>query len=64
MFAILELTVTLGNVLSILVTILTAVVAAWKISLVLAQLKWRVDLMWKDYKTKHNINGRTHEDNE
>ena len=60
MLAQLDFTITLGNLLTIIVTILTAIIAVWKVSLVLAELKWQVDLMWKDYKKDHGINGNNH----
>lgn len=56
-----DLTVTLGNVISILATLLSLVALAWKLFSEIQRMKWKLDLIWRWYAKEHKID-RTDEE--
>ena len=54
-----EPVVTVGNIVSILVTAGTLLIATWRLSLRIARLeiqnKMKIDMMWKQYCKDHDI---------
>ena len=57
MLAAIDLTITLGNILTTLVTLGAIIISAWRITLLMMDMKWKVDMMWRDFKREHKING-------
>ena len=55
----LDPTITLGSLLSIVVTAIGMLGVVWKVSLVFARMEglyaMKMDLLWRDYKKKHGI---------
>ena len=58
----LDPTISLGNILTIAVTIGSIVIASWRMSLRLVRLEtefeMKMDMLWKDYCQRHGINGK------
>ncbi len=52
-----EPTVSFGNVLSIVIVIVSVLGAVWKVSLLLQKMQWKMDMIWKWYSKEHGING-------
>lgn len=62
MLSLIDPTITIGNVMSLVGTLLAFVWFVWRMSLMFtelkSELKLRSDMMWKDYCARHGINGR------
>jgi uncharacterized membrane protein len=52
-----EPTVTIGNIGSVVIVILSAIIAVWRVSIQLQKMQWKMDMIWKWYKKEHNIDG-------
>lgn len=52
---IVEPTVTMGNIISLGGTLLTVLIAGWRVSANLAKFGHKIDMMWAAYKKQHNI---------
>ena len=50
-----EMTVTVGNILTMVVMVITVLGAAWRISLQVKKIEWRMNMIWNWYKKEHNI---------
>jgi len=57
-----DMTVTLGNVLSMFATMAGLVVMAWRLFSELQRMKWKLDLIWKWYAEEHQLNGKDDEE--
>ena len=57
-----EPTITIGTIVSILVTIGSVWVAAWKVVSKLSQHEMKINMMWKSYKKQHGLNGNEDDD--
>ena len=61
MMGLIDLTVSLGNIITAIVTIGTVIIAAWRFTLVVARLEtlyeMKIDLLWRDYCNRHGMNG-------
>jgi hypothetical protein len=52
-----DMTVTLGNVLTILTTVSGLGVLAWRLFSELQRMKWKLDLIWRWYAKEHGLEG-------
>ncbi len=52
---IVEPTITAGNIISLVGTLVPMLIAGWKISSNMAKFGHKIDMMWAAYKKQHNI---------
>lgn len=68
MIASLDATISLGNVLTILITLGGMVVAVWRVTMEFTRLKtkilWMLNLLWRDYCQRKNLNGDNTDESE
>ncbi len=50
-------TITVGNLITIAVTIGSVGMAVWKISIRLQKMEWKMGFIWKQYAKEHKLNG-------
>ncbi len=64
---ILEPTISVGNVISILVTLVSVGAAFWRVTVRLIELKiehqMKIEMLWKDYMKRHGLNGASSDQN-
>ena len=51
----LDLTITLGNLLTLVGTIISLMIMAWRLFARLQEMKWKLDLIWRWYSKEHDI---------
>ena len=59
-----EPTISLGNVINILVTMLSVLVAFWRIAARLTKFELKVNMIWNWYKSEHGIKDKQNDDDE
>jgi len=61
MLSLIDPTITVGNVISLVGTLLAFIWFVWRMSLMFtelkSELKIRSDMMWRDYCKRHGMNG-------
>jgi len=50
-----DTTITLGNVLNIILMFVTVGISAWRLSMQLRKLQWKMKLIWRWYAKSHKI---------
>ena len=58
-----EILITTGNIVNMAVSLLSVVVAFWRIAVRLAKLEMKLNMIWNWYKHQHKIK-EDHEDTE
>lgn len=55
-------TISLGNIIGSLAAIGSVLVAAWRLSIKLNRMQWKLNMIWKWYSREHGIDDGSDED--
>ena len=50
-----DLTITLGNLITLAGTIISLMLVAWRLFARLQEVEWKLDLIWRWYSREHDI---------